>query len=252
MPSLYPIHLPVFEGPLDLLLRLIEREELDITTVALAQVTDQYLARLAEMEQREAKELADFLVVAARLLLIKSLALLPSRPRPGAEVDTQDAGQDLVRQLQIYKRFKDVAARLREREEQGLHSYVRLVPLPRRDPQPDLSDVTLEDLLAIAQEALDVTPGPAVDEVVTPVTVTIADQIDHIERRLAERRQVAFHQLLAEAASRIEIIVTLLALLQLMKEDRVLVRQEQPFGKIIIKRRARSMPADAPATSSTT
>lgn len=252
MPSLYPIHLPVFEGPLDLLLRLIEREELDITTVALAQVTDQYLAQLSEMEQRQAKELADFLVVAARLLLIKSLALLPSPPRRGAEVDTQDAGQDLVRQLQIYKRFKDVAARLREREEQGLHSYVRLVPLPHRDPQPDLSDVTVEDLLAIAQEALDVTPGPAVDEVVTPVTVTIADQIDHIERRLAEKRQFAFRQLLAEAASRIEIIVTLLALLQLMKEDRALVRQEQPFGEIIIRRRARSMPADTPATSSTT
>ena len=89
--STYQIQLPVFEGPLDLLLHLVEREELDITTVALAQVTDQYLAYLTELERRQASELAEFLVVAAKLLLIKSRALLPRPPIPSPE--EEDVGE---------------------------------------------------------------------------------------------------------------------------------------------------------------
>jgi segregation and condensation protein A len=234
MSPYYQIHLPVFEGPLDLLLHLIQREELDITTVALAQVTDQYLAYLAEMERRQVKELTDFLVVAARLLLIKSQALLP---RPAAMTsEAEDVGDELVRQLQIYKRFKEVATLLHGREKQGLHSYVRIAPLPRLDPQLDMGDVVVHDLLAAVQEALDALPAPPVGEVVAPVTVTISDQITRIEQLLARQRPIHFRDVLSRASTRVEVIVTLLAVLELIKQDRVKVRQERLFGRIVIER----------------
>ncbi len=247
----YRIQLPVFEGPLDLLLHLVEREELDITTIALAQVTDQYMAYLAEMERRQAKDLADFLVVAAKLLLIKSLALLP-RP-PVLTPETENVGDELVRQLQAYKRFKEIATLLHEREAQGLHSYVRVAPPPRIEPHLDLGNVTLGDLLALVQEALEALPAAPVGEVVAPITVTIAGQIARIESQLAARREVPFREFLSEATTRVEIIVTLLAVLELIKQNRALVRQEELFGEIIIERQEpepdEAVPADAPATN---
>ena len=251
MSSRYEIQLPVFEGPLDLLLHLIKREELDITTVALAQVTDQYLAYIAQLEQRQAKELANFLSIAAKLLLIKSLALLP-RP-PTLPPEAEDVGEELVHQLQIYKRFKEVAALLHEREMHGLRGYVRIAPLPRLEPQLDLGDVTLHDLLAAVQEALDAIPTPPVGEIIAPITVTIAEQITHIEEQLARRRQIRFREVLSEATTRVEIIVTLLALLELIKQDRARVWQERLFGEIVIERQtlAEAAPADVPATNPT-
>ncbi|MBU0704611.1 MAG: segregation/condensation protein A, partial [Chloroflexi bacterium] len=240
MSQQYKIRLPVFEGPLDLLLQLIEREELDVTTVALAKVTDQYLAYLADMEHRQVKELADFLVVAAKLLLIKSLALLsrPSELTP----ETEEVGDDLVRQLQEYKRFKEIAALLHEREQQGLHSYVRIAPLPHLDPQLDLGNVTFHDLVVLVQEALDAAPAAPVGEVVAPSPVTVAEQIAHIEDWLARRRQVCFRDVLSDATTRVEVIVTLLAVLELIKRDQVRVRQEELFGEIIIERQVIAEP----------
>jgi segregation and condensation protein A len=249
----YQIQLPVFNGPLDLLLHLIEREELDITTIALAQVTDQYMAYLAQLEQREAKELTSFLVVAAKLLLLKSLALLP-RP-PALPPEAEDVGDELVRQLQAYKRFKEIASVLHEREKEGLHSYVRIAPLPRPEPQLDLGNMTLDDLLTVVQEALDAVPAPPAGEVVAPVTVTIAKQIAHITNQLTHRRQIRFHEILSKATTRVEIIVTLLALLELIKQDHVQVRQEQMFGEIVIERQipdVQAQPQTTTADASTT
>jgi segregation and condensation protein A len=234
--TLYQIQLPVFEGPLDLLLQLTEREELDITAVALAQVTDQYLERLAELERRQTRDLADFLVVAAKLVLIKSVALLPRPSKPTPDDDLQDVGQDLVRQLQIYKQFKEIAGILHDREARGLRSYVRLALPSRRSPQPELSEVTLQELLTLAQEALKVRSGPPVGQVVSGITVTIEEQIDHIERQLSRNHQIVFRALLSRAATRIEVIVTLWAVLELIKQDRVCVRQDHLFGQIVIQR----------------
>jgi segregation and condensation protein A len=231
--STYQIRLPVFEGPLDLLLHLVEREELDITTIALAQVTDQYLAYIAELERRQTKELAEFLVVAAKLLLIKSQALLP-RP-PTLSPEEEDVGEDLVRQLQAYKRFKEIAKQLHEREKQGLHSYVRVAPMPRLDPQLDTSNVSLNNLLSYVQEALDALPAPPVGKVITPVAVTVKDQITRIEGQLTQHRRVNFREFLSKATSRVEIIVTLWAVLELVKQKRARVRQEELFGEILIE-----------------
>ncbi|MDY7078878.1 MAG: segregation/condensation protein A [Chloroflexota bacterium] len=247
----YQIRLPVFEGPLDLLLHLIEREELDITTIALTQVTDQYMDYLAELKQRQvqAKELTNFLVVATKLLFIKSLALLP-RP-PALIPEAQDVSDELVRQLQAYKRFKEIASLLHEREKKGLHGYVRIAPPPRIEPQLDTGDVTLQDLLVAVQQALDAKPGLPTGEVVAPITVTIVEQIARIEGQLARHRLVRFREVLSGASTRVEVIVTLLALLELIKQDQVQVQQEQLFGEIVIERSEpiEATLADVPATS---
>ncbi len=245
-PSDYQVALPVFEGPLDLLLHLIERQELDITKVSLAQVTHQYLDYLARISERNPEDLADFLVVAAKLLLIKSRMLLPQPPAPPPA--EEDVGDDLVRQLVEYKKFKDIARWLKQIEEGGQQAYVRLPGPPPVEPVVDLGEVTLDELLAAMREALDVKPPlPSVNSTVAPVTITIADQMALIERRTAGNRPVRFRQLLEDAESRIEIIVTLLALLEMVKQLRVLMRQDRLFGEIYIEKREPPANAGAPS-----
>jgi len=230
---LYQVKLEVFEGPLDLLLHLIEKQELDITRVSLAAVTDQYLEYIQRLERISAESLADFLVVAAKLLLIKSRALLPAPP--AVEEEEEDLGEELARQLREYKKFKEAAQQLREREEQGLRAYVRLASLPRVERELDLTDVSLDDLLAAVREALTLQPpSEPVNGVVTPIVISISDKIQDIEALLSEHGSFNFNRLLHTAASRGEIIVTFLALLELIKARRVRVRQEQLFGEIVV------------------
>ncbi len=236
--SLHRIRLDVFEGPLDLLLRLIEREELDITTVALARVTDQYLDHLTALKECDAGDLTEFLVVAAKLVLIKSAALLPGRSDSSPDHEDEEASGDLVRQLQIYRQYKEAARLLQERETRGWRSYIRLVPPRRIDPRPNLDQVTIYDLVSLAQETLNVTPRAPVSPIVSPVKVTIQQQIDQIEQRLSRERSIVFRTLLSRATTRIEVIVTLLAVLELVKRDRVRVYQQTLFGEIIIQRAA--------------
>ncbi len=232
--NLYQVELPVFEGPLDLLLHLIEREELDITQVSLAQITNQYLDYLAQLSERDPDSLADFLVIAAKLLLIKSRVLLP-RPPAASAMDEEDLGEDLVRQLIEYKKFKDAARWLRELDDQGLRSYIRLAGIPPLEPTVDLGDVTLNDLLETVREVLAIKPpAPSVNDSVPPITITIANQMDLIERATGSRRKVSFRSLLERATTRLEIIVTLLALLEMVKQLRVTMQQDQSFGDILI------------------
>jgi segregation and condensation protein A len=241
----YEVTLPVFQGPLDLLLHLIERQELDITQVSLAQVTNQYLEHLAQISERNPDNLADFLVVAAKLLLIKSRVLLPQPPVP-LEPYEQDVGEDLVRQLLEYKRFKEIAHWLKNVDEQGLHSYVRLATPPTLERSIDLGDINLDDLLTTVREALAIKPeAPTIDDTVQPVTITIAQQISLIERETARSKAVSFRRLLEQASTRLEVIVTLLALLEMVKQLRVAMRQDRLFGDILIVRKtAPAQPAD--------
>ena len=157
----YRVDLEVYQGPLDLLLRLIEREELDITTVSLAVVTDQYLAYLAEVRERSAAQLADFLQVAGRLLVLKSRVLLP-QPEEQAEGDELLADEDdLVAQLREYKRFKETAAKLREIEASGLRTYPRAAPPPRMEPRLNPGEVGVDELVAAFRQVLDAQPPTA-------------------------------------------------------------------------------------------
>jgi segregation and condensation protein A len=238
-PPAYQVTLAVFEGPLDLLLHLIEREELDITQVSLAQVTNQYLEYLARLSERDPDSLADFLVVAAKLLLIKSRVLLPQPPVSLSPEDAEgDIGEDLVRQLIEYRKFKDAARWLKEMESQGLTSYIRLAGAPSLERTLNLDDITLDDLLATMRDVLAIKPlATSINGAVPPITITIAQQMDLIARRTARGRPVSFRRLLARATSRLEVIVTLLALLELVKQLRVTIHQDQLFGDIVITRK---------------
>ena len=214
---------------------MIEKRELDITKVSLAQVTDQYLEYISLLRELEAGALADFLVIAAKLLLIKSQMLLPQPPPIEEE---EDVGDDLVRQLIEYKKFKEAAQALRQREEMGLRAYVRVAPPPKLERTLDLEGLSLNDLLEALQQALAVTPlAPPVSGMVAPITITIADKISQIEAALRRHSRLSFKRLLARAASRVEIIVAFLAVLELIKRHQVDVQQEQTFGEIIITAR---------------
>jgi segregation and condensation protein A len=233
-PCSYEVRLEVFEGPLDLLLHLIEKQELDITKVSLVAVTDQFLEYIHRLENIRADDLADFLVVAAKLLLIKSRALLPVPPAVEGE-EEEDLGEELARQLREYKQLKDLSQQLREREDQGLRSYLRVAAPPQWEKQLDLSDVSLEDLIAAVREVLSEQPEAApVNGVVAPLTVSIADRIEAIEILVRARGQFSFQHLLQQARSRTEVIVTFLALLELIKARRVRVQQERLFGEILV------------------
>ena len=142
--SKYKVQTPLYEGPLDLLLSLIERSELEITSISLAMVTDQYLAYIHSLEAANPEELSAFLVIAAKLVQIKSEALLP-RP-PEREPGEEDPGTALVEQLRLYKRFKEIAVWLMERQDQNLRTYLRVAPPPKVEAKLDLSNLTLADL----------------------------------------------------------------------------------------------------------
>jgi segregation and condensation protein A len=231
----YRVRLEVFEGPLDLLLHLIEGEELDITRVSLARVTDQYLEYLSALEKLQVDDLTDFVVVAARLLLIKSQALLPRPPQPPHPEDA-DAGDELIRQLLAYKRFKEAAKHLKERQTQGQRSYIRLVPQPQIKAGIEyLEPVSLEDLLTAAHRVMQMRPPtPPADGVVAPFTLSMNDQITLITQTLGRQSHVSFFNLLTSAYNRQEVAVTLLAVLELIKRQKVQARQTQMFGEIVI------------------
>jgi len=230
---------------MDLLLHLIEQEELDITTVSLTAVTDQYLEHIAQLEHVSAEALADFLVVAAKLLLIKSRALLPAPPRLEAE-DEEDLGEELVRRLREYKKLKEAALLLREREEAGLRGYLRIAPLPHLERKLDMTGVSIGDLVSAVREALSVQPRLAsADRVIPAITISISDVIERVRSLHARQSSFSFKRLLQSAGGRMEIIVTFLAVLELIKAQSVRVQQEHLFGEILILRA--DEPAPAPA-----
>ncbi|MGC1376563.1 MAG: segregation/condensation protein A [Anaerolineales bacterium] len=232
----YTVNIPVYEGPLDLLLRLIERAELDITAIALATVTDQYLTYIrALQENARADEISAFLVIAAKLIQIKSEALLP-RP-PVREVGEEDPAEALAQQLRIYKRFKEIANLLEERDAQGLHTYLRLAPPPKVEARLDLSDITLADLLEAAESILmNEKDKQSLGTIISAPKVTIREKITYISEALGRDKNSNFKALVGDATSRLEIVVTFLALLELVKRYRVSATQTEIFGAIEIER----------------
>lgn len=231
----YQVRLPVFEGPLDLLLQLIEREKLDISAISIAAVTDQFLSYVQQLEELQADLLADFLVMAARLVWIKSRTLLPQET-PSSEEEEEDPAEALARQLKEYKRFKEAAQALRELEMSGRRTYPRSAPPPELETRLAEGSITLAELVAAARRALAALPPPppVPPGVVTPFTLTIRDQIELIRQKTAGGCAVAFWALLQTATQRVEIIVTLLAVLELIKRCEISAVQEVPFGEILI------------------
>jgi segregation and condensation protein A len=231
----YTVHTLVYEGPLDLLLDLIERAELDITSLSLAAVTDQYLASLKDLEQLNADEISAFIVIAAKLLQIKSEALLP-RP-PARAAGEEDFGRSLVDQLKLYKRYKEIGLWMNERQQADLRTYLRVAPPPKVEPKLDLTNLTLERLVTAAEEAFAKGRNKQpLGMIIAPPRVTIREKIDLITKVMKEVEHSTFRALLQPGASRLEIVVTFLAMLELVKRYHIHANQLELFSDIEIDR----------------
>ncbi|MFH1171038.1 MAG: ScpA family protein [bacterium] len=232
---MYKTKLEQFEGPLHLLLELIERQKLDISTVSLATVAEQFLRYLSENPRLHPDELADFLVVAAKLLLIKSRTLLPS-------LELEDDGEhDLEKQLKIYREYYEASKKIHALILRRRYSFVRGTSLKitagERIFRPP-EGVAIDDLARFFRVILRrLEPFITISEDVIIRTVSIREKIDSIRSQMLKQASLNFQSLLEQATSKTDIIVTFLALLELVKMRSIAVVQEEMFSGIHIHRR---------------
>jgi len=229
----YQVQTSLYQGPLDLLLHLIEKAELDITQLALAQVTDQFLAYLQKLDHLETEELSYFIVIATKLLYIKSQMLLP---QSSLDISAEEEnGEDLVRQLKEYKQFRQIAAWLGERETQGLKTYLRLAPPPKLESSVDLSDLDLQSFLLAAQNVFrNAESSSEVHRTIIKPRYSIKEQIYKIVQVLKETGHTSFRTLTRSVHSRAEVITLFLALLELIKQHQIEIQQATLFDDIEI------------------
>ena len=232
----YKIDTPVYQGPLDLLLQLIEGAELDITTLSLAQVTDQYLKHLEKLQDMPPDEISAFLVIAAKLIQIKSEALLPTQTS-GREEEV-DIGNELARQLIAYKRYKEIADLLADRKDQGYQTFIRL-PSSKLEvnDQLDLDGFGISDLFDLAtsifQKEID---KKSISVIVERPKITIKDKITQISEKFKSTDELTFRELLGKEYSRMDVVISFLALLELIKGNFIMVIQSNLFEDIKMKR----------------
>ena len=248
----FHLHLEVFSGPLELLLHLIERQELDITEVSLFAVTEQYLTFLRDGEQINLGALAEFIAVGARLLLLKSRALLPRDPDEEFESEEDEADADpadLLVALQEYRRIRSAADYLRSLEDEHRTGYRRDVPPPEVPLPTGLDQVTLDRLMAVFAEVLTRLPAePAQKQprVYQRSSVRLQDRVQRLAKLLDRQGRVPFRQIVEQATSRLEVIVDFLAVLELIKSGYLEARQEAAFGEIeLVRRQGALAPTDA-------
>lgn len=240
----YEIKLPVFEGPLDLLLHLIQKNEMDIYDIPIAMITEQYLDYLYYMQQLQLEIASEFLVMASTLLSIKSKMLLPRREETefdeldGLEYEEEDPREELIQRLLEYKKYKEIASQLREREAERSKVYTRpaedLTPYMNQNENP-VSDVSLYDLIEAFQKVLS-----RADEK-DPVTRIERDEIS-VRDRMKEiygllevaGGTIEFSRIFSGRVTRVEIVTTLLSLLELMKNKVVSCEQHRLFDEILI------------------
>ncbi len=230
------IKLEQFEGPLGLLLKLIQKERLDITKISLAKIADQYIEFIRSSSQIDPDSMADFLVVAARLLLLKSRALLPFLyPEEEEEVE------ELERQLKIYREFLEASLKLqkmlgkkkfmfsREFKRQAVLAGQKIFSPPRK--------LAVDDLRAVFADLLSrLRPSQPLDEETIEHKISIEEKIAEIQNLLLRRIEVSFSHLLQTARSKTEIIVSFLAILELTKQRQILLKQDSLFTDIKISR----------------
>jgi segregation and condensation protein A len=221
---------PVFEGPLELLLALAEREEVDIFQVSLARVTDAYLVEIAQRETPDPQEMAEFLWMAARLLLLKSIRLLPNEQPTEEEADLLGWEEDVRQRLEEYRAYKAMAQDLMERAEQESFSF----PPPARPTEAAGQEEPLEvDALVAAFNSVlaRIPPRPVV---VTGRTWTLEEKLELIMRRV-QSGPLDLLALILESEDRLEAVVTFVAVLELLRRSQVTVRQKERFGPIQIE-----------------
>lgn len=228
--------LPTFDGPLDLLLHLIEREELDITEVSLLAVTEQYLRYLRAQEQINLGMLAEFIAIGARLLLLKSRALLPREEQPA--VEEEDEGNDiraLIEALREYRRFKQAAEFLRDRDGTS-GTYRRVAPQPKVQMPTGLESVTLSSLVDVIRDIMERIPEEEPVGEVRREPVRLRDRITRLVGQLELMPRTSFRSLIEGATSRTEVIVDFMAVLELIKQRYLEAVQSESFGDIDLVR----------------
>lgn len=237
-PETYAVRLDNFEGPLDLLLHLVRREEMNIYDIPITRITDQYLEIIRDLSALDIDRASEFLVMAATLLGIKSRMLLPRPPKLEAEDLPEEAGEDpreeLVRQLVAYSQYKEAAQDLRQREEQMAQVYTRQLFVERPDGPAPLEGLSLADLVKAFEDVLK-------DEwnwrEVPREEIPLREKLREINFRLSRSPHgVRFRDLFTRGGTRLEIVVTFLALLELIRRRQAVAVQESIFGDIVIRR----------------
>jgi segregation and condensation protein A len=248
----YKVKFEVFEGPLDLLLYLIKKEEVDIYEINLTKLATQFIAHIDLMREFDLEIAGEFLVMASTLMYIKSRELLPVDQQ--VVVEGEDEGADprweLIRQLVEYKKFKDAAAQLQVREAEQENIFPRLpgklefasaAPLPK-------PDVSIFDLLNAVNSVLKRFTKRDDGSDIFEDKWTVSEKIEFILKIISGRGSVRFAELFESAASRSEVVCTFLALLELIRLKQLVCAQPEPFAEIEIRRAATSIAAPAPAT----
>lgn len=234
----YKVDLEVFEGPLDLLLYLIRKDEIDIYDISIERITTQYMEYLDMMKMLDLDVAGEFIVMAASLMLIKSRTLLPVETRPGEEDDEEenDPRLDLVRQLVEYKKFKDASSSLMIREATQADCFLLggdVVIDEGDETAPKLADIGLFDLLTAFQEALKRAPIMPLGQL-KPIIWSVPEKMQLIETAVNRDSHVSFSKLFTAESPRGEVIVSFLALLELLKQHRVSIKQFGPFTEILV------------------
>ena len=231
-PSRLPVSTPVFEGPLELLLALVEREEVDIFKVSLAKVTDAYLVEIASREIADPPEMAEFLWMAARMLLLKSIRLLPTDAPTDEETELLGWEDEVRQRLEEYRAYKEIAGELLERAQQETFAF----PPPARPVEAGGQEEPLNvDFLveAFNRVLARIPPRPLI---VTGRTWTLQEKLDLISGRLRDG-PIELVELILESQDRLEAVVTFVALLELIRRSLVRVRQKERFGPIHVEAR---------------
>jgi len=248
----YVVRLDAFEGPMDLLLYLIQREEMDIYNIPIARITEQYLEHVRMMERLDLHPAGEFLVMAATLMRIKARMLLPHQ-RPGEEKE-EDPRQELVQRLLEYKKFKEAARKLEAAEHERLRRFTRPLDQTLLSEMKELGDeVTFEVALPQIMKALsDVLSR--FEEVTTHQVelepVALEDKVEILRQRLYERGRLAWSELFEGVRSRIDVIVTFMAMLELAKGGVLRLQQADNFSELWLwSRKDEDAPARAAAAA---
>lgn len=233
----YKVKLEVFEGPLDLLLYLIKREEVDIYEVSLEKITQQYLEFMEAFKALDLEVAGEFVVMAANLIYIKSRSLLPvSVQPPEEETEEEDPRWELVRQLIEYKKFKDAAGQLQERELAREALFSRVADMADVPPERPLGEVSVFDLISAFNGVLKRINQKEDLREIFEENFTVSDKIEMVLKVTSSGVPLLFTELFSGVASRAEIVVTFLAILELIRLKQLKAVQTEAFGEIELRR----------------
>ncbi len=233
----YKVKLEIFEGPLDLLLYLIKRDEIDIYDVSIERVTKQYLEYIDTFKMLNIELASEFIVMAANLMYIKSRELLPKAQQPpDEEAEEDDPRWELIRQLVEYKKFKDAAQFLGGQAARSEEFFATTPELPDLSAPPQIAQVGVFDLIRAFQRVLKRFENTTDIREIVDDRYTVADKIEHLLDTIVIGSRVPFESLFKSAASRGEVIVTFLAMLELIKLNHLQVEQETLLGSIVVVR----------------